>query len=261
MKKGIFFSTAYGDTVAESMKAIADAGFDNIMGSHKSLNEMKMIADEAEKVGLYIDQIHAPFKSINAIWMNDPLGDEVCQSIKDAITVASDLSIPNVAIHLSAGDGAPHVTDIGIERFKSLVEYAIEKNVVAAFENQRKIGNLSVMLEMYNDCKNVGFCWDCGHEGCFTPGREYMPLFGKKLVCTHIHDNMGNYDEDLHLIPFEGTLDFKRFGEHIKKFGYQGTLNLEINKIRKDGRYNDRDPKEFLAAAYSALCKIEGYCL
>ena len=123
------------------------------------------------------------------------------------------------------------------------------------FENQRKIGNLSFILELYNDVPQVRFCWDVGHEACFTPGREYMPLFGNKLVYTHIHDNEKVYNGDLHLIPFDGKIDYRRTAELLRKYDYQGTLTLEIAP-KKSGRYDDLTIDQFFARAYTAAQRL-----
>ena len=48
-------------------------------------------------------------------------------------------------------------------------------------------------------------------------------------------DNMGtergfesSWKDDLHLLPFEGTVDFHRFAQQIRDCGYNGSLMLEI---------------------------------
>ena len=114
------------------------------------------------------------------------------------------------------------------------------------------------MMERYRDCPNVGFCWDNGHEACFAGGREYMPLFGHKLVCTHIHDNFAQKDGDLHLIPFDGALNFERYAEHIKNSGYKGTLLLETTPENK--HYSYLSPAEFLQKAHRAVTKLSEMC-
>lgn len=97
-----------------------------------------------------------------------------------------------------------------------------------AFENQRKLANLAWAMETFGPDSNVGFCWDCGHESCFTPGREYMPIFGKRLVCTHIHDNHGIYNGDDHMLPFDACMDFEKVARQIRESGYEGSLMLEV---------------------------------
>ena len=78
-----------------------------------------------------------------------------------------------------------------------------------------------------------------------------MPLFGNKLVCTHIHDNFAKKDGDLHLIPFDGSIDFKKYAEHIKRSGYTGVLLLETT-IHSGDYSESLTPRQFLERAFRA---------
>ena len=160
-----------------------------------------------------------------------------------------------MVVHLSSGLKAPAISEIGQARFRRLVDYAIQKDVKIAFENQRKLANLAWALETFEDTDMVGFCWDCGHESCFTPGREYMPLFGNKLICTHIHDNEGVYNKDSHLIPFDGNINFERFAEHIRNARYQGPLTLEVIP-KNSNSYDHMMPDEFLEKAATSIKRL-----
>ena len=82
-----------------------------------------------------------------------------------------------------------------------------------------------------------------------------MPLFGKKLVYTHIHDNEKVYNGDMHLIPFDGTIDYHRTAELLRKYKYQGTLTLEI-AAKKSGRYDDLTIDQFYTRAYDAAKRL-----
>jgi sugar phosphate isomerase/epimerase len=44
------------------------------------------------------------------------------------------------------------------------------------------------------------FCYDSGHENCFTPGADFLAKYGDKLAALHHHDNDGSSDQ--HLLPF-----------------------------------------------------------
>ena len=99
----------------------------------------------------------------------------------------------------------------------------------------------------------MGFCWDCGHEGCFTPGRRYMPLFGDRLICTHIQDNEGIYNKDTHLIPFDGALDFGYVAEALRS-APEVPLTLELK--RKAVPYEGMSDEDYLARAAAAVKRL-----
>ena len=153
-------------------------------------------------------------------------------------------------VHLSSGEQAPGVTELGQARFSRFVEYAAANGIRIAFENQRKMANLAWALETF-DASIAGLCWDCGHESCFTPGKHYMPLFGDRILCTHIHDNLGNYNEDLHLLPFDGKIDFSRVVHQLQERNYGGSLMLEV-VAAVSGRYEDLSVEAYLQRAADA---------
>ena len=262
-KKGIVYSRVL-ENDKDSLNEIKKAGFDCLMFGWYKRDKITALSDMAKSIGLFPEIIHAPFlnivgkANINSMWLEGEEGEAVLEELRETVSVAGDNGIPYVVVHLSSGNNAPCVNDIGADRFDRLIEHACSQNVTLAFENQRKLANIAFIMEKYIDCKYVGFCWDNGHEACFTNGREYMPLFGDKLVCTHIHDNFAQEEGDDHLIPFDGRLDFNRYAEHIKKSGYTGTLLLET--VMSCGNYSDMTAEQFLSKAYSAVCKIDEMC-
>lgn len=257
-KKGIVFYSEYGKDERSSVLEIKNAGFDSVMLGWCGKKEIERIASLCQKAELTPEIIHAPFSHINEMWLNGSDGDYILDLLCQNVITASECDIPYVVVHLSSGENAPHLNDLGISRFEYLVNTAVKHNVTVAFENQRKLANIAYMMERYKDCPNVGFCWDNGHEACFTEGREYMPLFGNKLVCTHIHDNFAQKNGDLHLMPFDGCYDFNRYAEHIKKSGYTGTLLLETSIF--SGDYHKMTPRQFLNEAYKRVSMLADMC-
>lgn len=235
---GINYGAKSGLDINDYAKTVRSLGFDTIFtGVAKTFDEQCKRADIFSKNGLIYENLHAPFGHINDIWYEGEGGEKMIDELLFSVEAAHAADVPILVVHLSSGVKAPPITDIGRARFDALVTLASQKGVTLAFENQRKIGNIGWIFDEYDDCDYVRFCWDCGHEACFTLDREYMPIFGKKLVCTHIHDNTAEFNADLHLIPFDGKIDFNRFAEHIRKSGYSGPLTLEL--IASNSNYYD----------------------
>ena len=139
-------------------------------------------------------------------------------------------------------------------RQRELAELLKKKGIRLAFENQRLLYNLAWILEVCRDEETVAFCWDAGHEGCFTPGREYMPLFSDRLIALHLHDNRGVYNADDHMLPLDGMLDYGRITRQIRESGYTGTMMLEV--FAKEAFYGGVSPEEFLARAARAAKEL-----
>lgn len=238
-----------------SVPFIRDAGFDSVFSEYVSDEYCGKLADEIDRAGMSYETIHAPFRNINSMWRAGEAGEAMLRSLTDCLDTCEHYGVPVMIVHLSSGVDAPNVNDIGHQRFDRLVEHAGKVGVKIAFENQRKLANIAFAFEVYDKCSQVGFCWDTGHESCFAGGREYMPLFGSKLTALHIHDNMMENNGDLHLLPFDGIIDFHYVAEQIRKSGYSGTLMLEAIPTNSH-RYDDLTPQQFYARAYEAASRL-----
>ena len=254
-KIGINYEKNMGWTEEDYIKKASELGFNTFFSGSRTIQEHANLANALVKYGMEYENIHAPFGHINDIWFDTDEGNRMYRELIECIDKCVEVKTNVMVVHLSSGLKPPTITEIGQTRFKKMVDYAIQKNVKVAFENQRKLANLAWAMETFEDTDMVGFCWDCGHESCFTPGREYMPLFGKRLLCTHIHDNEGEYNKDSHLIPFDGNINFERFAEHIRNSGYQGPLTLEVI-ARNSNRYDHMTPDEYMEKAAVAIKRL-----
>lgn len=233
------------DAQTEYMKKY---GFNAAMlGSDKPDEHMEKLIN----AGIKIESLHAPFSKINTLWQNGAEGDGFLEKIIDGVEKCARWNVHVLVVHISSGIPAPMVNDIGISRFDKLMEAADKNKITIAYENQRMLGNIALLLEYY---PQAGFCWDTGHEACFAGGRQYMPLFGKRLSEVHIHDNMGVYNEDLHLLPYDGKIDFERVANQIASTDYMGSVMLEVNGTNKC--YAEMTDDEYYASAAKAAKKL-----
>ena len=182
---------------------------------------------------------------------------------------AADVNAPNVVIHFLANYDAPQLSDMGLARMDSVVEYAIKKGVTIAFENLVRIGALAYAADRYEKIPNVRFCYDFGHAYCY-PGYQNAPSFdvldvlGDRIVTTHVHDNMGytgtrdvkpSKDPDFHQLPFDGTLDYEKVVKKMDHYGYKGALVLELGS----GVRPEMGAEEFIKLAYERVKRIADY--
>lgn len=245
---GINLNAIQGLSDEDYIKTIAELGFSLTFDMARPEERMARLGALCAAAGLRFETLHAPFSGINSIWLPGEEGDEMLARLMDCVDKCGMVGAPIAVVHLSSGQTPPGVTDIGRGRFSELVEYAMKKGVKLAFENQRKIFNLAWALETFGPETGAGFCWDCGHEGCFTPGKQFMPMFGDRLICTHIHDNFGQFNEDQHLLPFDGKLDFDRIPRQLREASWQGSVMLEVIAKNSD-RYTDFTPEQYLTRA------------
>ena len=214
--------------------------------------------DISESVGMDFEFIHAPFKGINAMWLEGEDYKSIFNRIKLTIDHASAQGVPMVIMHLSSGWNPPEISELGFSRFDQLIAYAAQKGVKIAIENLRNKENVLAAMDRYKDNPSVGYCYDAGHEHCYTPGVDWIRIFGDRLLCTHIHDNngfAGELDNDTHYLPFDGTVDYADMIRRLDEVGYSGTLTLEVFNHTKP-EYAEWSEERFFSECSERIKKI-----
>ncbi|MBQ8350588.1 MAG: sugar phosphate isomerase/epimerase [Clostridia bacterium] len=236
----------------EQIALIKKYGFSSVFCVSDCKN-MEQIATLCAQNSLTIESCHAPFDHINDIWYDTDDGERMLHELIAATDTCRDYGIPVLVVHLSSGEQPPRVGDLGLSRFEQLVAHADACGVTIAFENQRMLGNLSVALETF---PTAAFCWDCGHEACFTDGKwDYMSLFGNRLAAIHIHDNRAEHNADDHRLPFDGKIDFAEVAKKLAKVGYEKALMLEVFAGNSPA-YTEMGAEAYYARAAAAAKKI-----
>lgn len=259
-KLGINANCLHDLTELEALPLIKEAGFENFFTGAYRREDVAVLKETADKLDLTYEFIHAPFRGINEMWMPGMGYLTMYNAMKESIDAAALYQIPYVITHVSSGWTPPEITDMGLARYDDLVIYAKEKGVIVAFENLRMVGNLSYFSDRYAGMDNVRFCFDVGHENCYTKTVKWLDIFTNRVCCTHIHDNMGRplYDKtgdpDTHLLPFDGNCDYAEMMRKLDFYGYTGSLTLEVGQHVP--AYQKLSPKEFLATCYERLTKI-----
>lgn len=251
---GFQFQAFDGLTDDEYMQKIVDLGFTRTFYGVEEKKRQEELANLFAKYNVICETLHSPFDHINDIWLDTEGGERMLAELMQSVDHCIIANAPIVVIHMSSGNTPPPITDIGRARYEKLVDYAIKKNVKVAFENLRKTANFAWAMETFYNEPMVGFCWDCGHEACYQNGREFMPWYGEKLICTHIHDNCGEPDADDHLLPFDGAVNFDRFAEHIRNSGYKGSFMLEVANLVH--RYDGWTAEQFLEKGAEVIKKL-----
>ncbi len=248
MKIGIQMN-AFQCPIEEQFKLLKKHGFDaTFCAAHSpQLDEMMELS---KQYGIEVENYHAPFSHINDIWDNTPQGEEMLNELLLAVDACKRHAVDTLIVHMSMAQ--KQVTDLGFSRFAELMAAAKESGVTIAYENLSMLGNLACIFERY---KEAGFCWDVGHEKAYTHGRQYMPLFADRLAALHVHDNHCVHDEDEHMIPYDGTIDFDRVTTEIAKANYGKSLMLET-MARRNQAYIDMGADEFYRRASIAARRL-----
>lgn len=243
----------------ETIKLLADTGFETIMlpAFLEDPKGCEKVVQAVRDAGMTVDEIHAPFKNINRIWYDDESGEPILKMLLDSIDRCAEMGVDTMVLHESASRIGPDTSNAGLSRFRQIFTYAKEKGVRPAVENVRRTNHIARVFHEHRDLP-VYYCWDSGHEICYTPGVDHVGLFPEKLVCTHIHDNSGIYMMDDHWLPFDGAMDWERKARFIRESGYTGALTMELN--RGQAKYADISDEDFAKEAYKRIAKFAEMC-
>ena len=81
------------------------------------------------------------------------------------------------------------------------------------------------------DALGIGVCWDFGHAHIAGLRQgEAIEYIGKRLKVLHVNDNFG--EDDIHLPPFCGNIDWKDAMHGLALAEFEGVFNFETGAGR-----------------------------
>ncbi len=228
----------------ETIDAIKEAGFKNVFiewyNKDWEISQEEQLKYVREK-GLNIIFAHLGYQKINDLWVEDAGHDHV-ERFKNDIRICKENGIDLVVMHLTSKDVAPSCSEVGLNRLKEIVSYANELGVKVAFENTKIKGYQEYVIRHIDEC---GICFDSGHYHAHFNDELDFSVFNNRIFAVHLHDNHGTSDE--HLLPFDGTLDWKYIIKELKENHYEGPITMEL-VYRND--YLKMSPVEFYKKGY-----------
>ncbi len=270
-KLALALNGQFGIPYEEQIRLFKSTGFEGfaIDDSDRKADVAKL-ASMGKNENMFVEYLHAPFNKSDDMWADGELGDIALKELTEYIELCAKLEIPVLVAHTFIGFDEPYVpTQIGIERYGCLAERAGELGVKLALENTEGFEYLDALMNALKDEKSVGFCWDSGHELCYNYGKNLTELYGDRLICTHLNDNLGirdfggriTYIDDLHLLPFDGIHDWNEVAQRLVKCGFNGNLTFELNTKSKPGRhendkYDSMPIERYIAEVYNKACRV-----
>lgn len=238
----------------ETIDAIKKSGFKNvfIQWYNKDWNptqeeQLKYIRDN----DLNVIFAHLGYQNINNLWIEGEDGDKIVDRYVNDLKVCKENDIPLVIMHLTSKDIAPKYNEIGLNRLKKIVDFAEKLNIKVAFENTKIKGYLEYVIDNIKN-ENVGICFDAGHYHTHFNDEFDFKKFKNKIFAVHFHDN--DQTGDLHLIPFDGTLDWKKVIKNLKDCNYEGPITLELCYRRN---YLEMSVEEFYKKGFEVGKKLK----
>ena len=270
-KIGISIGNSYAIPTTEVVKLVARTGFEAISPAWKQGVDLTDVIDTARDCGLAIQSIHGPFHGAAALWSEDAaVSGPAIAELLEALEDCRKFRIPVMVMHTWIGFEYSQVpNETGLRNYGILVAKAKEYGVRIAFENTEGEEFLFALMDHFQNDDTVGFCWDSGHEMCYSYGKDLLKLLGHRLIMTHLNDNLGvsrfdgktYWTDDLHLLPYDGIGDWDVLVQRLQKSRKLEYLNFELNITSKPNRhendvYAQMPLEQYFAEAYKRACRI-----
>lgn len=259
----------FGYSIKEQIRIFHEAGFEGYFVNWDRSTDVKDIKAYGDSLGMIFQSIHAPFVKVASMW---ELTEKTELAIDEHLCCLRDCAandVPIMVVHAFIGFDKHEPTQFGIDNFRIVVEEAQKLGVKVAFENVEGEEYLAAVMDAFKDYDCVGFCWDTGHEMCYNHSKDMMALYGDRILCTHINDNLGIRDyngkiidqDDLHLLPFDGVADWQDIVHRLNKYNFNDILTFELSKTSKWKRhdndmYTQMRFEDYVAAAYNRACRV-----
>jgi sugar phosphate isomerase/epimerase len=188
----------------------------------------------------------------------EELRAKAVREAKAALGIARHVPYRYLVMHLGIPDAYPEAASRN-NRLAS--QRSIEEVSTAAAELQVRVAievipnslsEAETLVRLLEDDLDLprpgpGICLDLGHAFLMGDLADAIEIVSGELVTTHIHDNRGQ--EDDHLVPFDGRIDWPTALMSMQKVGYEGLYLFEVA--------NTGSPREVLAKTVDARRRFE----
>ena len=183
-----------------------------------------------EKTGLYF-LCHGPREgNPNNI---DSLKRDYLPHVLEILEVMPILNMSLLTLHLWVDQRfvKTEVIDFKIELLQKIISKAREKNILICLENLSE--NWHDLKVAIDKLPLLNLTLDVGHGLLLRKENTSFTIIKKypeRIKHIHLHDNLGGNtpEDDLHLPPGKGIVDFKNIFNSLRTIGYRGTATLEL---------------------------------
>ena len=243
---------AYNEHFELNCKLAAEAGFQGIsVNFHDMTDRSKKAWEEApericsilEQTHLKCVQTHLPYYPLrtSAEILEEDMEDAMYHSIEVSGRIGAPWCVYHPRSAVNAGFVRKKSLEINQEVIGRYLECALKYGTGMALENLPIFHGVIPVMPFYTSdysdlCEltdgfgsaKVGICWDTGHANLMHLDQaDAVKYLGKRIVCTHVHNNFG--DADWHLTPETGNIAWDKVMKAFGEIGYQGPLTLEVH--------------------------------
>ena len=254
--------------IKEAIKMAKDAGAEavdfNLGGrDYRAENDIYSKSDEeiieyyrgikkyADSIGIEIGQTHGRLRS--GFREESETAAAIENARRDLLaTAAMDVKVSafhyinsyRMGIHTPPAE----MRSKNFEIFRQIFDFARRYDVKVAAETFGNLtepekvidfyGNIKEFTDMYDrlaatdgNAEYSAACMDVGHTNCAVmynqpSAGDVIRILGSRIAILHLHDN--DAADDLHHMPFSGTIDWNDVFDALDETGYSGNYNIEM---------------------------------
>lgn len=250
----------YGLTPTEIVAGIARAGFrcanytfwdlddtSPLMGDHWE-RQIDDFVNGCQAAGVEIIQAHSP--GGNPLPRHGADYEGLVRRTIRSIECCAGMGSPHIVVHPGAYAGIAYEEFLEENKryYQDLIPAAESTGVqilvenIGTWQDPHHVHNGTELRALVDHIGHplVGACWDTGH-GNIAGADQYASLteIGSLLKGVHIQDNAGPFDvadapyrQDLHTLPFLGSVNFDAVVQGLIDIGYQGHFTFEVSAPR-----------------------------
>ncbi len=268
-----------------TLRRLADNGVTHVVLNSKLLEHFMVAPEAVMKFDSDMREFGVSFMDAHAPWgtwkdLAVPLEEKhemVVLLQEAALRLCRHFGVTCIAYHtcntLNSVFGASLTIDdyydMMLRTIEELLPDAEHCGVVMALENQWTPLNQSAYLlkaVRHFDTEWLGICYDTGHGNLTEHGREFpdktcvppiwndigLPVVWEEnfiekvrpyIVNCHLHDNDGIIDQ--HLLPGQGTVDWKRIMANLAAAPRLQCIQNEVNMVRENAPSIEESVKTF----------------
>jgi len=199
----------------------------NLIHFKKNINEYLKVK---EKTGLYY-LCHGPREGNP----NDigSLKRDYLPHVSEILEIMPILNMSLLTLHLWMDRRffKATVIDFKIELLRKIIDMAREKRILICLENLSE--NWHDLELVFDKLPLLNLTLDVGHAQLLREENTSFTIIKRypdRIRHIHLHDNCGGNtpEDDLHLPPGRGSVDFKNIFNSLSNIGYRGTATLEL---------------------------------
>lgn len=193
----------------------------------------------AREAGVTIRYSHLPFNYPDTLQGWTDFYTASCR----AIDLSVKIGVECAAIHPCTSMTKHYHHDLmrrnALDFLQPYCDYAKKAGLTLALENMRGAGQsadpeikryATEVEDLWDLAQtlDIGICWDTGHGNISAQAQyESLKLVAPRLKMLHVNDNYA--EDDIHIAPFLGTIDWNGVAKALREIGFTGAINLEVN--------------------------------